>query len=85
MVSTTELLEKLKRALREDTMPLLSEQDLDDLISSSDTLDEAIYKGAIFKSENTTISISGMSTADTSKYFLRLASLHRPTNSGVLK
>lgn len=76
---------KLKRALREDVMPLLSEDNLNDLLESADTLDEAIYNGAIMKSEDTTVQISGWSAADTSAYFLRLASLHRPNNTGVLK
>lgn len=76
---------KLKRALREKTMPLLTDEDLQDLLESSDSLDEAIYKGAIMKSENTTMIVSGMSTADMSSYFLRIASMHRPNNTGILR
>ena len=52
--------------------------------SSSDTVDEVIYKGALMKSENTTLQVSGLSTADTSKYFLRIASMYRPSNTGIL-
>lgn len=85
MVVSTDLMNRLSRALRENTMPLLTEDDLQDLIESSETLDEAIYKGAIIKSENTTMQVSGMSTADMSSYFLRLASMHRPNNSGILR
>lgn len=75
---------KLKRALREETMPLLSDEDLQDLLESSKSLDEAIYKGAIMKSEDTTLQVSGLSTADSSAYFLRVARLHRPNNTGIL-
>lgn len=84
MEVTSESIEKLKRALREDTMPLLSEEDLNDLLESSETMDEAIYKGAVIKSENTVLQVSGLSTQDMSSYFLRLAALHRPNNTGTL-
>lgn len=85
MKVTTDNLEKLKRALREETMPLLSEEELQDLLEASGSLDEAIYKGAVIKSENTTLQVSGLSTADTSAYFLRIAALHRPSNTGILR
>lgn len=85
MEKTPQLLDQLKRALREHTMPLLSDSDLEYLLESSTSLDEAIYKGAIMKSEDTTLQVSGLSTADTSKYFLRIASMHRPNNTGILR
>ena len=62
MKVSTDNMNKLKRALRENTMPLLTDEDLQDLLEDSDTMDEAIYKGAIIKSENTTMQVSGMST-----------------------
>ncbi len=85
MEVSTDNMNKLKRALRENTMPLLTDEDLQDLLEDSDTMDEAIYKGAIIKSENTTMQVSGMSTADMSSYFLRLAAMHRPNNTGTLR
>ena len=84
MVLTSDQLATVKRILREDTMPLLSDELIADISSSSDTLDEVIYKGALLKSEDTTLQVSGLSTADTSKYFLRIASMHRPSNTGIL-
>jgi len=39
----------------------------------------------LVKAEDTTLSISGISAADTSAYFRRLASKYRPSNSGTLK
>ena len=77
-------LEKLKFELRENDMPLLSDETLQYLLENSESLDEAIYRGAIMKSENTTLQVSGMSTADTSAYFLRIAAMHRPNNTGIL-
>lgn len=84
MVLTSDQLATVKRILREDTMPLLSDELIADISSASDTLDEVIYKGALMKSEDTTLQVSGLSTADTSKYFLRIASMHRPSNTGIL-
>lgn len=84
MVLTSDQLATVKRILREDTMPLLSDELIADISSSSDTVDEVIYKGALMKSEDTTLQVSGLSTADTSKYFLRIASMHRPSNTGIL-
>ena len=84
MILTSDQLATVKRILREDTMPLLSDELIADISSSSDTLDEVIYKGALMKSEDTTLQVSGLSTADTSKYFLRIASMHRPSNTGIL-
>lgn len=84
MVLTSDQLATVKRILREDTMPLLSDELIADISSSSDTLDEVIYKGALMKSEDTTLQVSGLSTADTSKYFLRIASMYRPSNTGIL-
>lgn len=84
MVLTSDQLATVKRILREDTMPLLSDELIADISSSSDTIDEVIYKGALMKSEDTTLQVSGLSTADTSKYFLRIASMHRPSNTGIL-
>lgn len=84
MILTSDQLRTVKRILREDTMPLLSDELIADISNSSDTLDEVIYKGALLKSEDTTLQVSGLSTADTSKYFLRIASMHRPSNTGIL-
>ncbi len=85
MKVSDESLSNMKKALREDAMPLLSDEELMMLLTNSDSVEEAIYNGAILKSENTTLQINGMTTADTSKYFLRIASLYRPNNTGILK
>ena len=46
---------------------------------------KAIYDCLIIKAEDATLSVSGLSTTDTSHYFKRLASKYRPNNSGILK
>lgn len=43
------------------------------------------YECLILKSMDTTLSVSGLSCADTSKYFLRLASMYAPCNSGIIE
>ena len=48
-------------------------------------IDCAIYQMLIIKSEDTTVSVSGLSTTSTSSYFKRLASQYRPNNSGILR
>lgn len=77
-------LERIKVVLREDVMPLLDDVILEDLLNYSSSFDEAVYKGAVLKSENTSLSVSGMTTNDTSKYFLRIAAMYRPSNTGIL-
>lgn len=78
-------IQKMKAILKEDTMPLLSDDVLELLLRESDSFNEAIYRAAIMKSEDTTLNVSGLSTADTAAFFLRLARLYRPNNSGTLK
>lgn len=44
-----------------------------------------IYELLILKSEDSSISVSGLTTQDTSSYFKRLASKYKTFNSGILK
>lgn len=82
---TNAAIEKMKIALREKDMPCFENEELEMYLENAETLQEAIYNAAIAKSENTTMTISGMTTADMSSYFLRIASMYRPNNTGVLK
>lgn len=75
----------MKNILREDVMPMFSDAQLADMLQRADSLDEAIYKAAIQKSENTSLIVSGVTVADSSAYFLRIARTHRPNNTGTLK
>lgn len=84
-VTANDDIEKMRSILKEDTMPSLSDDVLEMLLNECDTFNEAIYRAAIMKSEDTTLSVSGLSTADTSAFFLRIARLYRPNNSGILR
>lgn len=76
----------LKKLIRENALPYFTDEELEFyLAKNSGDLERTAYECLVIKAENTTLTISGMTTADTSKYFLRLASQFRPSNSGVLK
>lgn len=78
-------IERVKFECREDDMPFFTDEQLaTHLELNNGDVEATIYKCLIIKSEDYSISVSGLSTQDTSKYFKRLASLHRPNNSGVL-
>lgn len=79
-------IERMKRVLRESDVPFFDDSDLSFYIEENDgDVDAAIYQCLLVKAEDTTLSISGISAADTSAYFRRLASKYRPSNSGTLK
>lgn len=78
-------LNDLKIVLREKDIPFFTDDELQFYIDQNDgNYDAAAYQCLIIKSEDTTLSISGLSAADSSKYFKRLASKYRPRNSGIL-
>lgn len=85
MTTTPELIARMKTVLREQEMPMFSDVELESILNNSDSFDMAVYKAAIMKSENTQLVVSGVTIADTSAYFLRIARMHRPSNSGQLK
>ena len=79
-------IEQMKMNLRESDCPFFSDDELEQYYhNNNDDIKKASYECLIVKSQNTTLSISGLSCSDTSGYFLRLASRYRPNNSGVLK
>lgn len=78
-------LEHLKTTLREEICPFFSDDDLLFYLKENNfDVNKTIYQCLIVKSEDTTLSISGLQAADTSKYFRRLAQRYRSNNSGVL-
>lgn len=79
-----ETLDRLKFILRENEMPMFTDEQLQNYLDSSDSFELALYELLMLKSENTGIQIQGMTMEDTSSYFRRLASTYRPHNSGVL-
>lgn len=79
-------LEDLKTVLRESDIPFFSDQDLQFYLDeNSGDFRATAYQCLLIKAEDTTLSISGLDAADSSKYFRRLAARYRPYNSGVLK
>ena len=81
-----ETVDIVKREVRENMCPYFDDADIEFYIDKNgDDIDEAIYELLLIKAEDSTISVSGLSTSDTSAYFRRLASRYRRYNSGVLK
>ncbi len=77
---------ELKIILREADIPFFTDEELTYYLNKNkDNLNDTAYQCLCIKAENTDLSVSGMSTADSSKYFRRLANIYRPTNSGTLK
>lgn len=80
-----EVLDYIKREVREEQLPYFTDKDIEHYFAKNDGDAEAtVYELLVVKSEDSTISVSGLTTADTSSYFRRLASKHRQYNSGVL-
>lgn len=78
-------LDTLKMILREDDIPFFTDAQLNFYLEQNGgEVRGAAYQCLLIKAENTTLSISGLNTSDTSKYFRRLASQYRPFHSGVL-
>ena len=78
-------IEIIKKELREDQSPYFEEDDFQYYLDKNNgDLNATIYEMLIIKSEDSTISVSGLSTQDTSAYFKRLASRFKRFNSGVL-
>lgn len=79
-------LEKLKTILREEDIPFFTDdQLLFYLAENGNDLKKTAYHCLLIKAEDTTLSISGYTASDSSRYFRRLASKYRPNNSGILK
>lgn len=75
----------IKKEIRENQAPYFDEEDfLHYLTKNNGDINATIYEMLILKSEDSTISVSGLSTKDTSAYFKRLASRYKPFNSGTL-
>lgn len=78
-------IERIKMEIRENQSPYFEEKDFKYYLEkNNNNIDATIYEMLIIKSEDSTISVSGLSTQDTSAYFKRLASRYKRFNSGVL-
>lgn len=79
-----ETLDRLKFILRESDMPMFTDEQLQQYLDGSDSFELALYELLMLKSENTAFGLQGMTLADTSSYFRKLAQTYRPHNSGIL-
>lgn len=81
-----EKIKYIRKEIREPQAPYFEEDDfLHYLNKNNGDVDATIYEMLIVKSEDSTISVSGLTTQDTSSYFKRLASRYKQFNSGALK
>lgn len=80
------VIEVIKRETRENMSPYFEDGDIEYYLEKNNgDVNATIYELLLVKAEDSTISVSGLSTSDTSAYFRRLASRYRRYNSGVLK
>lgn len=80
-----DILQAIRIEIRENQSPYFEDEDIQYYFEKNDGDFEAtVYELLIVKSEDSSLSVSGLSTGDTSRYFKMLASKHRKYNSGVL-
>lgn len=78
-------IERIKKEIREEQSPYFEDDDFEYYLEKNGgNVNATIYEMLIIKSEDSTISVSGLNTQDTSAYFKRLASRFKQFNSGVL-
>lgn len=79
------VIEVIKREIRENMSPYFEDGDIEYYLGKNNgDVNATVYELLLVKAEDSTISVSGLSTSDTSAYFRRLASRYRQYNSGVL-
>ena len=80
------ILNEIKIKSREKQLPYFDDLEIEFwYYDCNENVNDTVYKLLILKSQDTTLSISGLSTNDTSNYFKRLASKYRRFNTGILK
>ena len=76
----------IKTEIRENMSPYFDDTDIVYYYEKNGRdINATIHELLIVKSEDSTISVSGLSTGDTSAYFRMLASKYKRFNSGVLQ
>lgn len=79
-------IDELKLILRESDIPFYSDDELAYYLAKHHgNLNDTAYECLIVKSENTALTLAGLTIQDSSNYFRRLADRYRPRHSGVLK
>lgn len=78
-------IERIKKEVREEQSPYFTDEDFTYYLEKNNgDVNATIYEMLIIKSEDSSISVSGLTTQDTSQYFRRLASRYKKFNSGIL-
>lgn len=78
-------IDRIKKEIREEQSPYFEDDDYQYYLDKNNgDVNDTIYEMLIIKSEDSTISVSGLNTQDTSSYFKRLASRYKRYNSGIL-
>lgn len=78
-------LDDLKIILREKDCPFFEDEELAFYLRQNNgDFRATAYQCLIIKSETTSLVLSGLEAADTSKYFRRLAQQYRVNNSGII-
>lgn len=86
LVWTSSDIETVHKAILEDKAPYFEDEEIEYYLGKNHgDVNATIYEMLIIKSEDSTISVSGLNTQDTSGYFKRLASRYRTFNSGILE
>ena len=79
-------IERIKKEVREEQAPYFEDDDFQYYLDKNNgNINATIYEMLIIKSEDSSISVSGLTTTDTSSYFKRLASRYKQFNSGALR
>ena len=79
-------IDQIRLEIREEMCPYFNEGEIEQYLEKNNgDVEATIYELLIVKSEDSTITLSGLTTADTSGYFKRLASTHKRHNTGILE
>lgn len=76
---------ELKLILREDSVPFFGDAELQYHLEKAGDIGAAAYRLLLIKAEQDSLQISGLTTADTSAYWRRLAALYRPSASCIIR
>ena len=80
-----DILQAIRIEIRENQSPYFEDEEIEYYFQKNGCDFKAtVYELLIIKSEDSSLSVSGLSTGDTSRYFKMLASKYRKYNSGVL-
>ena len=81
-----EMIAELKTILREKDVPFFEDEDLIyQLERAGNDVNLAAYHCLIIKAEECSLNVSGLSLADSSTYWLRMASMYRPNCTTVMR